>query len=261
LETVYATALHEHYSDLAHHYTRSGKTEKAIEYLLLAGQQAAQRSANEEAITQFTTALELLKTLSDTPARAQHELRLQVALGAPLGAARGFSSPEVKAAYTRARELSRQVEETRQLAPVLVGLRTFHFVRGEFRRAGELGEQLLELAQKEQDPTLLLEAYRALGSALFHLGELGAAQVHLEQSLTLYDAQRHRSSVFLYGREPGVVGRSFAALVLWHLGYPDQARQQSATACTLAKSGLIPSAWPMPGFLLPCRTSSAGKEH
>ena len=33
IETVYAATLHEHYSDLAHHYQRSANTEKAIEYL------------------------------------------------------------------------------------------------------------------------------------------------------------------------------------------------------------------------------------
>ena len=108
-------------------------------------------------------------------------------------------------------------------------------LRGEFLTARELGEQLLGLAQREQDPALLVEAYRALGSTLFHLGEFGAAQAHLEQGLTLYDAQRHHSHVFLYGMEPGVFGLSYAALVLWHLGYPDQALQKSEAARTLAQ--------------------------
>src|SRR5207249_6481197 len=103
--------IEDHYSDLAHHYTRSGKTEKAIEYLHLAGQQAVQRSANVEAITHLTTALELLTTLPDTRERAQQELLLHLTLGAPLQATRGFSTPELRAAYTRARELCQQVAE------------------------------------------------------------------------------------------------------------------------------------------------------
>src|SRR5262249_28965484 len=40
MEAVYSANLDEHYSELAHHYSRSGNTEKAIEYLHLAGQQA-----------------------------------------------------------------------------------------------------------------------------------------------------------------------------------------------------------------------------
>ena len=46
IEALFAARLEDHYSELAHHYSRSGNTEKAIEYLHLAGQQAVQRSAN-----------------------------------------------------------------------------------------------------------------------------------------------------------------------------------------------------------------------
>ena len=235
IEALNRATLDDHYSELAHHYTRSGNTEKAVEYLHLAGQQAVQRSANVEAITHLTTALDLLKTLPDTRERAQHELMLHLTLGVPLQATRSVSSPEVGATYTRARELCQQIEETRQLFPVLFGLRTFHQVRGELLTARELGEQLLGLAQKEQDPAFLVEAYRALGTTFFLLGEFGAAQTHLEQGLTLYDAQRHHSQVFLYSMEPGVFGLSYAAWVLWQLGYPDQALQKSTAARTLAQ--------------------------
>src|SRR4029450_12140319 len=67
IEQLFQDRLEEHYSDLAHHYSRSENTQKAVEYLGLAGQQAEQRSAYTEAITHLTTALELLKTLPDTP--------------------------------------------------------------------------------------------------------------------------------------------------------------------------------------------------
>jgi predicted ATPase len=240
MEALYRATLDEHYSELAHHYTRSGNTEKAIEYLHLAGQQAVQRSANAEAIQHLITALELLTTLPDTRARAQQELTLHLTLGMPLQATRGFSSPEVKATYTRARELCQQVGETRQLFPILLGLRAFHHVGGEFLAARELGEQLLGLAQREHDPALLMEAYQALGSTLFNLGEFSAARAHLAQSLTLYDSQRHHSHVFLYGIEPGVYGLCYATFVLWHLGYPDQARQKSEAARTLAQERFYP---------------------
>jgi predicted ATPase/class 3 adenylate cyclase len=238
METLYRTTLDEHYSELAYHYTRSSKTAKAIEYLHLAGQQAVQRSAHTEAIMHLTTALELLTTLPDTRERVQQELALLLTLGAPLIATRGFSSLDVQATYLRARELCQQIGETRQLFPVLFGVQTSQQVRGEFVPARELGEQLLDLAQREHDPALLMQAYRALGSVLFHLGEFGAAQAHLAQSLALYDAQRHHSQVFLYGYgglELGATSLLLAARVLWPLGYPDQARQKSAAARTLAQ--------------------------
>ena len=50
IEALRHSNLEDHYGELAHHYTKGGNTEKAIEYLHLAGQQAAQRSAYSEAI-------------------------------------------------------------------------------------------------------------------------------------------------------------------------------------------------------------------
>jgi hypothetical protein len=40
METLYRATLDDHYSELAHHYTRSGNMQKAVEYLQLAGHQA-----------------------------------------------------------------------------------------------------------------------------------------------------------------------------------------------------------------------------
>jgi len=53
-ESPYAETLDDYVADLAHHYSRGGNREKAIQYLRLAAQQAAQRSASSVAIDQLT---------------------------------------------------------------------------------------------------------------------------------------------------------------------------------------------------------------
>jgi class 3 adenylate cyclase/predicted ATPase len=224
IEEVYRYKLDDRYSDLAHHYSRSGNTQKAVEYLQLAGQQAVQRSVYAEAINHLTAALELLKTLPDTPERTRQELTLQIALGAPLRATKGFAAPEVERIYARARELCQQVGETPQLFPMLSGLAGFYLMRAEFQTARELGEQLLNLAQRQQDSAPLLEAHQILGITLFWLGELTSARAHLEEGIALYNAQRHHSLAFLYAwDDPGVGCLTDVPLVLWLCGYPDQA--------------------------------------
>jgi predicted ATPase len=55
IKALYHEWLDDHYSDLVHHYSRSGNIEKAVEYLPRAGQQAVQRSAYAEAINHLTT--------------------------------------------------------------------------------------------------------------------------------------------------------------------------------------------------------------
>src|SRR4051794_21652409 len=122
IEALYTDDLEDHYSELAHHYQLSGTAEKAIEYLHLAGQQALQRVSYAEAVRHETAALELLEGLPDTPARRQQELTLQLAVGVVVRTIGGFMAPEVERAYSRARDLCRQGEETLQLALALQGL-------------------------------------------------------------------------------------------------------------------------------------------
>src|SRR6185436_16093473 len=127
------------------------------------------------------------------------------ALGPALIAARGYATPEVGKAYTRARELCQQIGDTAQLFPVLGGLWQFHLVRAEYQTARALGELVLSLAQNGQEPTFLVEAHDGLGQSLMYLGELDQAQAHLEQALLLYDPQHHRDLTLLCGGEdPGV---------------------------------------------------------
>jgi class 3 adenylate cyclase/predicted ATPase len=236
IEALYPSRLEEHYSELAHHYSRSGNTQKAVEYLHLAGHQAVQRSANAEAISHLTAALELLKTLPDTPERTRQELLLQITLGPVLIATKGYAAPEVERAYTRARDLCQQMGDTPQLFPVLWGLWMFYYARAEHQTAQELAEQLLAVAQRVQDRTLLLEAYYTLGATLWALGEWVQARAHLEQSLALYNPQQHHSLAFMYGaQDPGVICQADIACLLWSLGYPDQALQKSHQALTLAQ--------------------------
>jgi predicted ATPase len=236
IEALFRDRLEEYYRELAHHYRHSGNTEKAVIYLQRAGQQGVQRSAYVEAISLLTKGLELLKTLPDTPARAQQELTLLMALGVPLTATKGPAALEVGAVYTRARELCQQVCEPLELFPVLWGLRLFYTNRGEYQTARELGEQLLSLAQHVHDPALLLQAHRALAAALLYLGEFAAARAHFEQAMALYDPQRHYSLAFDYGgQNPEVSCRSLTAWALWMLGYPDRALKRSQEALTLAQ--------------------------
>jgi class 3 adenylate cyclase/predicted ATPase len=234
LESLYPNQLDEHYSELAHHYSRSGNTQKAIEYLQLAGRQAEQRSANTEAVNHLTTALTLLKTLPDTRERTQRELVLQIALGAPLLATQGLASVQAERTYVRAQELCRQLGETQQLFPVLSGLGTCYQQQGKIQAAHELGEQSLSLAQSLQDPVLITLSEANLGMTSFFLGELTQAREHLEHGITLYHPHLHDVSIFHYWCDPGVLCRGFAAKTLRLLGYPDQALQRSREALDLA---------------------------
>lgn len=234
-EALYAEQTDPIAIQLAWHYQEAGILEKAVYYLLQAGRRASRLSANEEAIAHLQQCLTLLRLLPDTPERVQQELDVQIALGPVLVAARGYSVPEVKQTYSRARELIRHGQETPELFWVLIGLWGFYLVRAELQTTRELGEQALVLASRLKDPVLLLEAHRVLGMTLFHLGEFALAREQLEQGAHLYDPQQHRSLAFLSVADPGVACLAYLARTLWHLGFPDQALEKIYRALDLAQ--------------------------
>ena len=221
---------------VAHHYTEARLAGQAVPYWQQAGQRANQRSANAEAISHLTKGLALLKTLPDTSEYVHQELTLQVTLGTPLQATKGYSAPEVEQVYTRARDLCRQLGETPQLFPVLWGLAGVAFIRGEMPQAREFAEQCLTLAQQTQDSTMLVNAHNnALGQVLYFMGEVSLAQQHFEQGLALYDPQQHNPRLSGFVQDPGVAGHTFFSYILWRLGYPDQALQSVDKTLSLAQ--------------------------
>jgi predicted ATPase/class 3 adenylate cyclase len=220
---------------LAHHYTEARLGALALPYWQRAGDRANERAAHTEAISYLSKGLELLKALPETLECRQYELSLYTALGRTLKDVRGYGDPEVEQAYTRARELCRQIGEAPQLFSTLLGLSIYFVVRAELQTARELGEQLLDIARGVKDPVLLVEAHYALGVTGFWLGEFVFARNHLEQGIAHYDPLKHRSHIALFGQNEGVVCLCRAALVLWYLGYPDQALTRGIEAFTLAQ--------------------------
>jgi class 3 adenylate cyclase/predicted ATPase len=220
---------------LAQHYTAAGLHDQAVDYWHRAGQRASERSADLEAIAHLTKGLKLARTLPDPTQAARQELKLLVALGEPLVAARGFGAPEVGTTYTRALELCRELDNTRHLFPTMWGLWHFYRGRGALRRARDLGDDLMGLAERYGDPMLLLAAHQALGHSLYHLGELSAALSHLEQARAGLDPKLDRSPYLRYGIVPGVQSTARLAQLLWCLGYPDQALRRSREAVESAR--------------------------
>jgi predicted ATPase len=235
LEAIYGEQTEPVAVQLARHFEQAGLREKAVNYLLQAGKQAGRLSANQEAIAHLTKGLTLLETLPDTPERAHKELELHIGLGNALIATKGYAAAEVEQTYNRAHELCQQVYagETAQIFPILYGRWAFYLIRGEHQTAHQLAEEFLHLAQRQQDPVIVV-AYRSMGWS-FCMGELASARPHFEQIAALYSPEQHRSLTFQYGQDPGMAGLSAGALDLWLLGYPEQARRWNDRAITLGR--------------------------
>jgi tetratricopeptide (TPR) repeat protein len=228
IEALFAGQLENHLSDLAHHYSRSGNTLKAVEYLQRAGEQSIERSANAEAIAQFTGALELLKTLPDRRERARQEIGLELLTGGALGVAKNPGDLEVKRAFSRARELATQINEDALLFQALAGVWYHHQVAGDVEPSLEVAQQLLHLARSFEDPVRLKFAHFAMAQSLHYFGDFILCAEHIRQSEAITAAAPLATSYHLGDARPRWL--AISADVFWELGFPDQALERSREA-------------------------------
>ena len=186
---------------LAHHYGQARLVDDAVAFGLKAGRSAARRSANEEAITHCTRALELLSTKPAGTERDRQELELLVALGVPTFAARGYMSADVERIYERARGLCDDVTDTPHRFTVLRGLWNSAFMRKPLALSQNLGAELLALANAQDDDTRRALACRAHGCSLFFRGEFGSAWQRFREAVDLWPSGKARAEFLVYGED------------------------------------------------------------
>jgi class 3 adenylate cyclase/predicted ATPase len=228
---------------LARHCTEAGLIERAVYLWGKAGQRSLDRSALAEAVEQLTRGLELIATLPATPALRREQIRLQVALIAPLFHVKGYSASEPKEAVERAHLLIQQAETLGEppedrllLFVVLHGFWAANLVAFNDDVVGQLATQFLALAEKQGTTAPLLVAHRIMGPSLLCRGDTRKAREHLDQALALYDPAEHRALATRFGEDQRVAILSWRSHALWSLGYPDSARADADYALRDARA-------------------------
>jgi len=260
---------------LARHCDQAGLVAQAITHYQRAGERATQRSAYEEAIGHLRRALALVGTLPETRERHQMELVLQMVIGGPLGAARGWSHPEYEGTYARARELAAQIGESPELPRVLVGVATAYLMKGDLattaavaqealivaERTGEafdllsahflvgaplfyqghlattaaVAQEALIVAERTGEAFDLLSAHFLVGAPLFYQGDFSRALQHFEEGIKSYNPSAHGSLAYALGLDRGVGAHAYAAWCHVYRGHPDRALALSEAAVALAQ--------------------------
>jgi len=224
---------------VAHHFTEAGLVEPAINYWLKAGNLALSRSANA-AIGHLEQGLKLIPGIDNPMLRNKWELLLQTSLGNSLRTTKGWSTDSVKHAYTRALQLSRESGLDEHTFPAVFGLWTWNFLRAPLREAQALAEHLLDAAERVDDSVYKVLAHEALGFTLFAQGKFAAAHTELERSIGLSDDSKAAAYLDLSAQDPRVHVRSYDAMSLWFIGFPDQALRLCAEALRYADASRHP---------------------
>jgi len=221
---------------LAQHYAEAGLVKEAVAYWSKAGRRSAARSAMTEAAAQFHKGLDQLALLPDTHERQRQELEFWSALGAVLFAAKGPGAEETGRAYTRSRELWEQLGSPSEILQIPFEKSVYHVFRGEFVRAQRLDEDLLCLSRQRNDSVGLLLGHLSLGRSLMCVGRFVSSRSHLEEVRALHDPTSHRSLAHQFTTDPHVMSQAYLGIVLFCLGYPDQALVRSSAAIAEARS-------------------------
>ncbi len=220
---------------IARHYDSAGAAAKAVPYYQRAGEEAAAKSANDEALSHLRRAIALIAELPEDRERQRRELGLLMALAAPLSAVRGWSNPEYEGIFSRARELAAMIDAAPDLPRVIEGMAAAVLMKGDVATSLEIANEVMTVAEQTGDPFDLLIGHVSVGMPLLFQGNFHAALEHLEQGIALYDPSDRPAFGYLVGFDRGVAAHAYAGLCSVYLGDTDRALEWSERATALAR--------------------------
>lgn len=180
-----------------------------------------------------TDMLAVLAATSTSPERISQEIALRTSLARALLATNGFT-PEVEDAFASAVELFERGTDVRQQFSVLRGLASLYEFRAEFDKAARLGREILDLAERERDPRMLIDGHLVVGSTLMFISDLQGGLDHFDRAIALFPEVPLRARSARVGNDPRVACLTTSAFTLWLLGYPDRAVDRVNAALALA---------------------------
>jgi tetratricopeptide (TPR) repeat protein len=198
----------------------------------MAGEQALQRAADQEAAAHLALALEFVPRLPEGREREQAELLTRLELASALIPSKGWSSAEIETHYLTALKLAEKLEDESLTSIALFGLASMYEVRGEYTRSAELVDRRMVLASP--DSTAPVESLELMACSEFHRGMFEQSLEHAEQGIALYEPELY-SRRAARGENAGVGCYDWAALSLLALGYPDRALRHAEEALRIAR--------------------------
>ncbi|MBV8793519.1 MAG: AAA family ATPase [Hyphomicrobiales bacterium] len=225
---------------IAHHFTRAGLDDEAIEWWGRAGDQALRRSAFQEAIAHLGQAIAMADKAAEpaesaamSKTEASQRVKLQNGYAQAVLWSKGYAADEAKAAFELTGALVARAELPDERFSALHGRFLWNWFRGEFRAARDIVERVLREAEAEGRIAEAQMAHTGLGVVYMQLGNLNKARTQLELALSRFGEPGGEIRE-KYGLDAGAGARAYLALALWQLGDLPRARQLIEEATCLA---------------------------
>jgi tetratricopeptide (TPR) repeat protein len=225
IEECYPQRLAEHAPILAHHFARSARADKAIQYSLLAGDRAANLFANVEAAAHYDDALALVNSIPASPDAQRWQIDAilgQVAVGiAPRDMERDRRNLQ------KACSLAEELADRRRLAQALYWLGRHHYVQADLERAIEYAKRSQEIADEIGDAAIAAPPVNLMGRAYWQLSDFGRSGVMMERSV--------EQMRLLGNKSEEATAAGFVSALFGYMGEFDKALSYSDRSISLAQ--------------------------
>jgi tetratricopeptide (TPR) repeat protein len=151
-----------------------------------------------------------------------------------LTATRGLATPEARVCYEHAETLCQSLDRPLALYSALMGQWLVSNVTANLTAAMAIAQRLYSLAQKQNDPALLVGAYRAIAGTWYFRGNFETAERYARRGVQLWHAESVQPQVEEV-LAPAVACHFYDGLSGWHLGEIASSRANIAEAVSLAK--------------------------
>ena len=169
IESLYPDRLEHYYETMAHHYSRSEKLEKALQYLKLSGDKTSQRYSNWESFHFYKEAISVLNKLPDTEENKRRMIEVILLMEGPM---RLLAYPEDSLHILREGErLSTELGDESNLALFYSSIGLCYAFKGNPLQGIEYTEKCFNAAEKMQDIELMAPTGFDLCSSYVIAGE------------------------------------------------------------------------------------------
>jgi serine/threonine protein kinase/predicted ATPase len=146
---------------------------------------------------------------------------------------RGLGAPEARICSEIAASLCRSFDNPRLLCLALKGQWLYKLMTDRLTAALQIAQRVHSLAQEQDEPTLMIEAYEALACSLYWLGDFEPARDYAMRGVQIWRSGNVRSHAEGFG-EVVVKCLCYQAVSEWHLGEIASSQATIAEAVALA---------------------------
>jgi class 3 adenylate cyclase/tetratricopeptide (TPR) repeat protein len=185
IEDLYGDKLEENYELLAYHYGRSPRDEKAVDYMILAGDKSAEIYSTEDAISYYGEALKKLDKMPDNKANKEKKVDIFIRQAKVMRLIGRFK--EYIKTLEKNLPIVEELGDKDRLAEYYFKMGFYYSVMGHLENAIKYCSNSIELANVTGNERVLGLALPRLGMAYWYKGEPRKGFPFVKKAINIMD--------------------------------------------------------------------------